>query len=121
MCEVQINSQKQFNIQRHIGREKYKEALQKRECGKNNAVQQFFKQFSMSDFNVDLCPAVVATNIPLNKLNNEHIRSFLSKYCNQIIPNESTLRKGYFYTPYTNTIAGIRDAANGQKIWVCIG
>jgi len=59
-------------------------------------------------------------NIPLRKLNNEHFQSFISKYCNKINPNESTLRKGYFDSSYTTTIAKICDSVNGQKIWVCI-
>ncbi|KAE9521435.1 hypothetical protein AGLY_018174 [Aphis glycines] len=36
------------------------------------------------------------------------------------IPNESTLREGYFDSYYTNTIPKIRDAVNGKKMWVCI-
>jgi len=120
LCEVKINSDKKYNVQQHIGREKHKEALKKLEAEKHNAVQPFIQQFCKSDFNADLCSAFVAANIPLNKLNNEHFRSFLSKYCNKTIPNESTLRKGYFDSCYTNTITKIRDAVNGQKIWVCI-
>jgi len=120
LCEVKINSDKKYNVQQHIGREKHKEALKKLEAAKHNAVQPFIQQFCKSDFNADLCSAFVAANIPLNKLNNEHFRSFLSKYCNKTIPNESTLRKGYLDSCYTNTITKIRDAVNGQKIWVCI-
>ncbi|KAE9529788.1 hypothetical protein AGLY_011884 [Aphis glycines] len=120
LCEIKINSDKKYNVQQHIGKEKHKEALKKLEAAKHNAVQPFIQQFCKSDFNADLCSTLVAANIPLNKLNNEHFRSFLSKYCNKTIPNESTLRKGYFDSCYTNTIAKIRDAVNGQKIWVCI-
>jgi hypothetical protein len=123
LCEVKINSDKKYNVQQNIGREKNKEALKKLKAAKHNVVQPFIQQFCMYDFNADLCSAFVAANIPLNKLNNEHflfLWLFLSKYCNKTIPNESTLRKGYFDSCYTNRIAKICDAVNGQRIWVCI-
>jgi len=87
LCEVKINSDKKYNVQQHMGREKHKKALKKPEAAKHNAVQPFVQQFCKSDFNADLCSVLLAANIPLNKLNNEHFRSFLSKYCNKTIPN----------------------------------
>lgn len=67
-----------------------------------------------------MCNAFVATNIPMNKSNNDVFRSFLSKYCNKIIPCESTLRKEYFGKRYEEILSKIRDAIDEQKIWVCI-
>jgi len=63
---------------------------------------------------------LVAANIPMNKLNNKHFREFLTKYCKKTIPDESTLRKGYFNSCYENTLAKIRDTITDQKIWVSI-
>jgi len=83
--EVKINLDQKYHVQQHIGREKHKEALKKLEAAKHNAVQPFIQQFSKSDFNADLCSALLAVNTPLNKLNNEHFRSFLLKYCNRTI------------------------------------
>ncbi|KAL4090615.1 hypothetical protein QTP88_025414 [Uroleucon formosanum] len=111
---VAISLQNKFTEYFNSNKEKHKEALKKLEAAKHNAVQPFIQQFCEYDFNADLCSTLVAANIPLNKLNNEHFRSFLSKYCNKTIPNESTLRKRYFDSCYTNTIAEIRDAVNGQ-------
>jgi TorA maturation chaperone TorD len=90
---VKINLDKKYNVQQHIGREKRKEALKKLKSAKHNVVQPFILQFCKSDFNADLCSALIAANISQNKLNNEHFRSFLSKYCNKTIPNESTYEK----------------------------
>ena len=56
----------------------------------------------------------------MNKLNNKHFREFLTKYCKTTIPDESTLRKGYFNSCYENTLAKIRDTITDQKIWVSI-
>lgn len=53
------------------------------------------------NFNNDLCEALIASNIPLKKLNNPKFRSFLKKYCMiQKIPDESTLRKNYIVNVY---------------------
>ena len=64
LCEVKINSDKKYNVQQHIGREKHKEALKKLEAEKHNAVQPFIQQFCKSDFNADLCSAFVARISP---------------------------------------------------------
>lgn len=46
-------------------------------------------------FNMDLCEAFIAGNVPVHKLTHPILKGFLRKYClNQNIPNGSTLRKG---------------------------
>lgn len=84
-------------------------------------IQPFInKNTSKSDFNYNLCKALVATNIPMNKLNNDVFRYFLSKYCNKNIPCISTLRIGYFDKCYEEVLSKIRDGVGKHKIWVCI-
>lgn len=119
ICDVKVSSEKKFHIQQHIGRDKHKNALAKIENSKK--IQPFInKNIIKSDFNYDLCNALVAANIPMNKLNNDVFRSFLSKYCNKNIPCESTLRKGYFDKCYEEVFSKIRDGVGEHKIWVCI-
>lgn len=50
-----------------MDREKYTEILKKHEVEKNNAVQSFIQYLSKSDINANLCSALKAANIPLNK------------------------------------------------------
>ena len=51
--------------------------------------------FTQAAFNFELCEALISANIPWVKLNNEKLKSFLNKYTQQHIPDESTLRKNY--------------------------
>jgi len=50
---------------------------------------------SRNEFLIDMYYALVATNIPFNKLQSTPFKNFLRKYVNQNIPDESTLRKMY--------------------------
>lgn len=47
------------------------------------------------NFNLELCNALIAADIPWTKLNVPKFNAFLEKHCNRKIPNESTLRKNY--------------------------
>jgi len=71
-----------------------------------------------SDFNLDLCRAMLAANIPLNKLANPQFKSFLAKYTGQNIPVESTLRIGYIDDCYIEKMNEIKKLINGKKIWI---
>lgn len=73
-----------------------------------------------STFNMDLCKALLAANIPLNKLSNSKFREFLEKYTGKHIPHESTLRKGYVDNVYNETIDIIKTKIGDNKIWVSI-
>lgn len=47
--------------------------------------------FYIHQFSMDLCEALIASNIPLDKIKNPAFKQFLQKYClNQNIPDEST-------------------------------
>lgn len=68
ICDVNVSSEKKFHIQQHIKRNKHKNTLLKIENSKN--VQPFIHTNTIkSDLNYDLCNALVASNIPMNKLN----------------------------------------------------
>lgn len=73
-----------------------------------------------SSFYYDLCHALISANIPLQKLQNDAFKHFLEKYTNRIIPDESTLRKGYVHECYEVTIQKIRTYVENKNIWVSI-
>ena len=50
---------------------------------------------TFSEFFAELTEDFVSADIPLWKLQNEHLGSFLEKYTKQPIPQEWTLRKNY--------------------------
>ena len=60
-------------------------------------------------FNDELCQALISANIPLKKLNNVQFKSFLQKYCNFNIPDESTIRKRGVVSVYNDVIHKIRE------------
>jgi len=68
----------------------------------------------------DLCKAFLKTNIPLEKLENSHLRSFFEKYINKDIPSVSTLRKTYVNDCYEDMMKEIRNEILNKKIWVSI-
>lgn len=71
-----------------------------------------------NQFNMDLCEALVASNIPLHKLTNSAFKNFLRKYCvNRKIPDESTLRKNYIPTIYLHVLQDIRNALRDNMMW----
>jgi len=56
----------------------------------------------------------------MQKLQNKTFKHFLEKYTNKIISDESTLRKGYVFQCYIDTIQKIRSYAENKKIWVTL-
>jgi hypothetical protein len=59
-------------------------------------------------------------DIPLAKLQNSNLKSFLEKYTAQSIPDESTLRKKYIQPIYKETLVSIRNSIGNRLIWVSI-
>lgn len=104
----------------HIGKcEKFKKSTVHHQtlgqCLKNNS-----KQTEQEKFNKDLCQALVATNIPLNKLNNLNFQLFLKKYCKLNIPDESTLRKKFVDSCYADTLFTIKQIIGNNYIYFIV-
>lgn len=121
VCEKNISCTKKFQIDQHIKTSLHIAGLQKKgprqqlitastsssKCNQNN-------QFSM-----DLCEALLASNIPLHKINNPTLKQFLKKYClNQNVPDESTLRKIYMPTICQHITEEIRNELKDNFIWI---
>lgn len=72
-------------------------AAKRCENEKSALLQPFLQQFSSkSDFKADLCSILVAANNLTNKLNNNHFREFLTKYCKTYYIPDMSLLKKYF-------------------------
>ena len=69
------------------------------------------------EFFHDLCETLVAANIPWNKLSNNHFCNFLQKYCNQKIPDESTLRKYYLDGCYNSVLQDTQNELTNCSIF----
>lgn len=120
VCETKVSSEKRFSISQHIASDKHVRGVQrfKRKEG-NKKIQLLVPSISKkSEYNLDLCKAMLAANIPLNKLSNPQFRSFLEKYTMKDTPVESTLRLGYVDKCYIDTVNEIKEKVNGKKIWI---
>ncbi|XP_018496631.1 uncharacterized protein LOC100905696 [Galendromus occidentalis] len=69
---------------------------------------------------MDLCQMLVETNIPLYKVQDPSFKNFMLKYCKEILPDHTTLRKHYLKKLYEGTIHRIRSAIGDKRIWVSI-
>ena len=58
--------------------------------------------------------------MPLNKLTNVKLKSFLEELRGQSILDQTTLRKTYVHELYTDTIQILQKKATGAKLWVSI-
>ena len=67
-----------------------------------------------------LCKALVAADIPFNKLKNTTLVSFLEEFTQLKTPDESTLRKNYLTKLYEKKLQNIRDALHGSNIWISV-
>ncbi|KAL4141628.1 hypothetical protein QTP88_004236 [Uroleucon formosanum] len=122
MCEIKIKFEKKYNVSQHIKTDKHQKNVKRKNEQAQKKVQQLLtNQNSVkSDFNMDLCQAMVSANIPLNKLSNNVFRTFLEKYTGKSIPMEATLRKGYIDDIFNSTLDNMKMEIQQNKIWVSI-
>ncbi|VVC34389.1 Ribonuclease H-like domain,Domain of unknown function DUF659 [Cinara cedri] len=121
VCQITINSEKKFNVIQHIRTYKHTKGLKRREYQILEPKQSLIIGLpSRSPFNTDLCEALLAANIPLNKLSNSKFRTFLEKYTGKNIPFENTLRNEYIDDVYYTVIENIKNDIGKNKIWVSI-
>lgn len=129
VCEKFVTADRHSQVQQHVETSKHKD-LAKRRLAKTNPQTQSLLTAKgnelptaigkQSQFNVDLCAALVAADIPLYKLETPVFRGFLEKYTNEVVPNRTTLSKTYVPMLYKNTITTIRDKVAGKKLWISI-
>ena len=103
LCTRNVNFSKKAYIMQHVntaGHRKLSRAIEEdhqsdQPSPVNRTQDQYFK---------DVCKAFVEGGIPLWKLNNLGIDSFLFKYTKRMTPDESTIRKCYADRCYAETL-----------------
>lgn len=119
LCNIEILGCKNFNVDRHIHSDKHRKGLEKTKV--QNLQQEHSGSYNtVHDFNTDLCNAFISSNIPLFKLKNNTLRTFLQKYTGRQIPDESTLRKLYVKQIYDKNIEEIRNEPENERVWISI-
>ncbi|KAG7160244.1 hypothetical protein Hamer_G029594, partial [Homarus americanus] len=104
---------KKFQVQQHLKTSKHirLEAVKSNSAQKEQQLLLACSSKSgpdRSQFNADLCKAFVLADIPLHKLNNRCLKSFLEQYTGKKVPDESTLRKNYVSQLFKDTMEIIR-------------
>jgi hypothetical protein len=63
---------------------------------------------------------LISANIPLNKVSNKQLISFMEKYTNRSVPAESTLRNNHLSSCYEDAVRRVRNIIGDNNIWVSI-
>jgi hypothetical protein len=91
-CNKKVNGDKKYYVTQHIATESHKNSLKQ-----FNSKQEFIKESinRKSNFNYELCEALIAADIPIHKLENQKLKKFLEKWTKQLLPATCTLRLNY--------------------------
>lgn len=118
-CAIQ-HADERTKVLQHLNTSNHKDNLNL----KSNFQQQFLPEIlqagdtKQTRFNRDLCSAFAESDIPLRKLSNPALSSFLAKWIQVPIPDESTLRKNYIPILYSERLSQIQKLFANAKVWV---
>ncbi len=66
----------------------------------------------------ELCQALLAANILLNKMENPHLRNFMAKYISKTVPTQSWFRQKYLPACYNDVMDDIKEKLKEGSLWV---
>ena len=120
---LQLSIDKKYNVIQHV-----KTALHQTNTKfKSNLKQQTItevivnqQQPDFDSFASDLCTAFVSANIPLRKLENKQLKSFIEKYCDRQVPSESNLRKKYINSTFEQVFSVIKNSVKHQYLYITV-
>lgn len=120
-CGKKISDESNYLVKQHLSTAKHKNAALQMDANQQLIGPSLETQGKESEFALDLCRMFIAGDIPFNKLQNPSVRGFYEKYIsNQVIPHESTIRKGYLSICYKSTMTKIQESVANRKIWVSV-
>ncbi|XP_003746085.1 uncharacterized protein LOC100908137 [Galendromus occidentalis] len=122
ICVREVRATRKFSVSQHVSRIKHKASLHKKKASSSSRVAQFLKASGKnSQFNPELCGALLSAGIPLRKLDNEKLREFLVKHCRQPVPSSVNLRLNYIRTIYDGKLEFIRSCVAQKPVWITSG
>ena len=105
ICNEVVKCEKKSQVTQHRLTKKHSPASGR------HSTQQLVSTFNTAskkpksdDYSAKLCNALIAADIPFNKLKKPIFSSFLEEFTSFETPDESTLRKSYLPKLYDNTI-----------------
>jgi len=121
ICDQPVPVTKRFQVLQHLNTNKHKIHNNLVEKSKQTFIKNTFENLNKQQlFAFDLCQAMLESDIPLWKLNHPSFKSFLEKYTEKSVPDQSTVRKNYVSTIYENNISRIRLEIGDGPIWVSL-
>ena len=87
ICDKKIKTIRLFTIRRHENSSIHKTLLNRFKLDTSS------HDFEQSTFTKDLCSAMIAADIPFNKLQNKEFREFLEKYTKKKFPTRARFEK----------------------------
>ncbi|XP_055902175.1 uncharacterized protein LOC129938564 [Eupeodes corollae] len=118
ICSKGVSYDKKFQVDQHLKSMRHTELSTL--SNSTNSQQLLSFRTTQNNFNMDLCEAFVAADIPLSKLNNPSLRKFLFEYTKEIVPDSSTLRKNYINKMYILLTDKIKSVLKDEYIWISI-
>ncbi|XP_017470729.1 PREDICTED: uncharacterized protein LOC108362303 [Rhagoletis zephyria] len=119
-CNKAISHTTKFLVEQHLRSQKHIDMHSRSVQKSSQSMLPISAALSPNNFCMDLCEAFIAADIPLGKLNNPHLNTFLKKYTSERIPSESALRKTYIDKLYAKQLERIKSALKGNFLWVSV-
>ena len=126
---IHVNESKyKCRIDEHLSSGQHLKNKELREKGEKK-IQMLLKESMKSSeektkkedyFKSRLTEALIESNIPLKKLNNQSFQAFLEEFTERRIPNESTLRLHYVEPLYKRIIEKIREKVDSNYVYFII-
>jgi hypothetical protein len=127
ICSIIINFDHDHARNRVVEHQKSGKHLKKKseDNGRQPSIINLIEEVSNKNrvkngFSSDLTKALLAADIPLEKLNNQTFKNFLFKYTKENIPHPNTLRKSYIQHNYDEKISEIRQKIGDNEIYFII-
>ena len=95
LCPTEMSYGTRSQVIQHIKTERHKSKQQlfERQTLLSNCPQTNY-------FAIDLCNAFLSANIPIEKIGNTQLKTFLEKYTKNVIPTPSNIRNNYITSSY---------------------
>lgn len=114
VCSKKVSADQKSQVDQHLASASHKE-MQERYRQQPRPLQPFISLVNhQTEFNKDLCKMLVACDIPINKVSNPNLVSFLEKYTKFRVPSHTSLRQKALNDLYDETMQGIRKKTAGQ-------
>jgi hypothetical protein len=127
ICHCTVSANKTFLVKQHVESKKHQAAVERANQGTSwqPSLQEHLELHEkapaeQSQFNAELCAALMKSDIPLFKLENEHFKKFVEKWTDYRVPDRRTLARTYMAKLYDEKLAQIRHELAACPIYVSV-